>query len=147
MVDLSLVDPDNRRPVDYAARGKRLAQLDTGSLPADLDDEKLLVVSRALRLRREHPDWFGADASYQPIPTSSEHAVAFARGGRAITVVTRLAASLERAGGWGDATVSLPPGSWHDVVADRTHPGGQVSLGDLLDRLPVCLLAPARKDA
>jgi (1->4)-alpha-D-glucan 1-alpha-D-glucosylmutase len=146
-VDLSLVDPDNRRPVDYAARGKRLAELDTGGLPADLDDEKLLVVSRALRLRREHPDWFGADASYQPIPTSSEHAVAFARGGQAITIVTRLAASLERAGGWGDATVSLPPGSWHDVVTDRTHPGGQVSLGDLLDMLPVCLLVPARKDA
>jgi (1->4)-alpha-D-glucan 1-alpha-D-glucosylmutase len=142
-VDLSLVDPDNRRPVDYAARGKRLAELDTGKLPADLDDEKLLVVSRALRVRREHPDWFGADASYEPIRTSSEHGVAYARGGRAITVVTRLAATLERAGGWGDPTVTLPSGQWRDVLTGEEHAGGEVSLSHLLDRLPVALLTQA----
>ena len=73
--------------------------------------------------------------------------MAFARSGRAITVVTRLAAALERSGGWGDATVSLPSGHWRDLLTDRTHPGGEVSLGDLLDRLPVCLLVPARKDS
>ena len=149
-VDLSLVDPDNRRPVDYPGRTKRLAALDAGDpgpLLADLDDEKLLVVSRALRLRRENPDWFGADSAYEPLPTSSEHAVAFARGGRAVTVVTRLAAALELAGGWGDATVTLPAGTWRDVLTGGTHAGGEVSLGRLLDRLPVCLLVADRKDA
>jgi (1->4)-alpha-D-glucan 1-alpha-D-glucosylmutase len=73
--------------------------------------------------------------------------VAYARSGRAITVVTRLAAALERSGGWGGATVSLPAGAWYDLLTDRTRPGGEVSVGDLLDRLPVCLLVPARKDS
>jgi (1->4)-alpha-D-glucan 1-alpha-D-glucosylmutase len=140
IVDLSLVDPDNRRPVDYGGRVKRLAALDAGTPPADLDDEKLLVVSRALRLRRKHPGWFGPDATYEPLTTTSDHAVAFARGGRAVTVVTRLAAGLERSGGWGDATVTLPAGLWRDLLTGEEHAGNEVSLGDLLERLPVALL-------
>jgi (1->4)-alpha-D-glucan 1-alpha-D-glucosylmutase len=81
LVDLSLVDPDNRRDVDFADRRARLARLDAGHPPADLDDEKLLVTSRTLRLRREHPDWFvGPSTGYAPIPTSTGNAVAFARG-------------------------------------------------------------------
>jgi (1->4)-alpha-D-glucan 1-alpha-D-glucosylmutase len=93
-----------------------------------------------LRLRRQRPDWFGSDASYEPVPTSSPHALAFARGGRAITVVTRLAAALDRSGGWGEATVTLPAGTWRDVLTGQGMPGGEVSLGQVLDRLPVCLL-------
>jgi (1->4)-alpha-D-glucan 1-alpha-D-glucosylmutase len=139
-VDLSLVDPDNRRPVDYGERIKRLAGLEAGNPPAGLDDEKLLVVSRALRLRREHPGWFGADGGYEPVPTSSEHAVAFERGGRAITVVTRLAATLDRSGGWGDATVSLPTGQWRDTLTGERHPGGPVGIAAILATLPVALL-------
>ncbi|MGN6613096.1 MAG: malto-oligosyltrehalose synthase, partial [Angustibacter sp.] len=46
LVDLSLVAPDNRRPVDYADRRRRLASLEGGGAPSDLDDEKLLVTSR-----------------------------------------------------------------------------------------------------
>jgi (1->4)-alpha-D-glucan 1-alpha-D-glucosylmutase len=143
IVDLSLVDPDNRRPVDYGSRVKRLAALDAGSPPADLDDEKLLVVSRTLRLRRKHPHWFGADATYEPLPTTSDHAVAFARSGRAITVVTRLSSALERSGGWGDATVTLPAGTWRDVLTGGTHQGGVAPLSGLLNRLPVALLEQA----
>ena len=146
LVDLSLVDPDNRRPVDYGARVKRLEQLD-GSAPNDLDDEKLLVVSRTLRLRREHPEWFGPDAAYEPLATSSDHAVAFSRGDAVVTVVTRLAAALERSGGWGDATVTLPGGGWRDVLTGASHRGGEVSLARLLDRLPVCLLVADRRDS
>ncbi|MEP6759881.1 MAG: malto-oligosyltrehalose synthase, partial [Sporichthyaceae bacterium] len=140
VVDLSLVDPDNRRPVDYGERGKRLARLDAGNPPSDLDDEKLLVVSRALRLRREHRGWFGADASYEPLPTSSEHAVAFARSGRAITIVTRLAATLERSGGWTDENVTLPAGQWRDTLTGASHAGGPVRLAAVLGQLPVALL-------
>ena len=85
LVTLTLVDPDNRRPVDYADLAARLARLDAGAAPADLDDEKLLVTSRALRLRREHPEWFvGEDATYAVVQAATEHALAFARGmGRA----------------------------------------------------------------
>jgi len=139
VVNLSLVDPDNRRPVDFDALQDRLTRLETEP-PFGLDDEKLLVVSRALRLRREHPGWFGPDATYEPLPTTSDHAVAFARSGRAITVVTRLSAALERSGGWGDATVTLPAGTWRDVLTGGTHQGGAVSLSGLLNRLPVSLL-------
>jgi (1->4)-alpha-D-glucan 1-alpha-D-glucosylmutase len=138
-VDLSLVDPDNRRPVDYAGRRARLARLDRGEAPADLADEKLLVVSRALRLRREHPEWFGPLASYEPVPTSTPHALAFTRAGQVATVVTRLAHSLSRAGGWDGATVTLPPGTWTDVLTGRSH-AGSTGLAEMTDLLPATLL-------
>ena len=79
VVDLSLVDPDNRRPVDYAVRVARLARLDDGSGAVDLDDEKLLTTARALRLRRRAPEVFGEGASYDPLPSTSEHALGFVR--------------------------------------------------------------------
>jgi (1->4)-alpha-D-glucan 1-alpha-D-glucosylmutase len=147
LVDLSLVDPDNRRAVDYAERQDRLARLDGGAVPADLHDEKLLVTSAALRTRRERADFFtGENARYLPVATTSEHAVAFGRGtGEAIevvTIVTRLAGRLADAGGFGDATVELPTGSWSDVISSRTFDGGPAPLADVVGAggLPVALL-------
>ncbi|WP_143220857.1 malto-oligosyltrehalose synthase [Actinomadura sp. CNU-125] len=66
MTGLALVDPDNRRPVDYGLRREHLHRLDTGRRPKDVDDEKLLVTMRTLRLRRSRPDWFGPAAGYEP---------------------------------------------------------------------------------
>ena len=145
LVDLSLVDPDNRRPVDYADRRRRLASLDAGSPPSDLDDEKLLVTSRALRLRRERPEWFtGPDAVYAPVATTTGNAIAFGRGDasgvQVVAVATRLPVSLDTYGGWREHTVALPEGSWRDVLTDRELDGGSVRLADLLDTLPVALL-------
>ncbi|MEJ7727231.1 MAG: malto-oligosyltrehalose synthase, partial [Actinomycetes bacterium] len=134
--DYSLVDPDNRRPVDYAGRAALLQALDVDdTVPAQLDGEKLLVTSRALRLRREHPDWFGVGGAYEPVDIDSEHAVAFFRGGQALTVVTRLAVGLERAGGFNRATLPVPPGAWTDVLTGRTidADAGAIRLADLLD--------------
>jgi (1->4)-alpha-D-glucan 1-alpha-D-glucosylmutase len=139
MVDLSLVDPDNRRPVDFAVRREALARLDGGARPASLDEEKLLVVASALRLRREHPEAFGTEATYEPVRTSSPHAVAYARSGKVVAVVTRLGASLEAAGGWGGETVELPPGRWTDRLSGTSY-DGTVRLGELLADLPVALL-------
>jgi (1->4)-alpha-D-glucan 1-alpha-D-glucosylmutase len=151
LVDLSLVDPDNRRPVDYEARRTRLARLDAGARPADLDDEKLLVTSRALRLRRDHPEWFvGEEATYAPVPTSTGNAVAFSRGDGSgpavVTLATRLPVSLARHGGWGEHTVALPEGRWVDVLTGRevpTDPHGSARLVDVLETLPVALLTRA----
>jgi (1->4)-alpha-D-glucan 1-alpha-D-glucosylmutase len=150
LVDLSLVDPDNRRPVDYRDRRDRLAALDAGQPPGDLDDEKLLVVSRALRLRRRNPQWFvGPRATYVPMATTTGNAVAVGRGDQAeprvVAVVTRLAVSLQHYGGWREHTVSLPDagwrrGGWRDLLTDRSVGDGAVRLADLLDRLPVALL-------
>jgi (1->4)-alpha-D-glucan 1-alpha-D-glucosylmutase len=165
LVDLSLVDPDNRRDVDFAARRARLARLDAGHPPADLDDEKLLVTSRLLRLRREHPQWFlGPSAGYAPIATSSGNAVAFGRGlpptrgqhpndpndpndqhgprdGPAVVAVaTRLPVALTRRGGWGEHSISLSEGRWRDLLTGAEVAGGSTPLAVVLAEFPVALL-------
>jgi (1->4)-alpha-D-glucan 1-alpha-D-glucosylmutase len=140
LVDLSLVDPDNRRPVDFADRADRLVRLDGGDRARDLSDEKLQLVSAALRLRREHPDWFGAAGDYEPLPTTTTHALGFVRAGRVATVVTRRPRELDGVGGWRDARVVLPEGVWTDALTQVSHVGGSVLLDDLLRELPVSLL-------
>ncbi|RZS89476.1 maltooligosyl trehalose synthase [Motilibacter rhizosphaerae] len=137
VVDLSLVDPDNRRPVDYALRRELLAAVDGGERPTTLDGEKLLVTSRAMRLRRELPEAFAG--AYEPLETGDEHALAFLRGGRVAVVATRLPAGLARTG-FGEAAVSLPDGTWTDVLTGKQFDGGAVALAELLDQLPVALL-------
>jgi (1->4)-alpha-D-glucan 1-alpha-D-glucosylmutase len=137
LVDLSLVDPDNRRAVDFSDRRTRLERLDAGAAPADLSDEKLLIVSRALRLRRDHPEWFGAASSYAAVPTTTPRAVAFARATSVVTVVSRLTA---RSPGWDGETLQLPAGSWRDVLTNTEYGGGAVPLATLLAALPVALL-------
>ena len=123
--DLSLVDPDNRRPVDYAARAAGL------HAPAH---PKLRLVRTALRLRREHPGWFGADATYTALD-AGPGAVAFCRTGSVVTVAP---VRSTRAWSASDA-VTLPPGSWTDALtgAERS---GRVQLADLLEEFPVALL-------
>ncbi|MBA2768997.1 MAG: malto-oligosyltrehalose synthase, partial [Sporichthyaceae bacterium] len=140
LVDLSLVDPDNRRPVDYRARVERLAALDDGEAPRDLDDEKLLVVSRTLRLRSEQPRWFGSSSTYQRIDTTTSHAFALGRSDRAVTVVSRLTTGLRD--GFSDETVSLPGGTWNDLFTGEAY-ADDTPLARLLDRLPVALLVRA----
>jgi (1->4)-alpha-D-glucan 1-alpha-D-glucosylmutase len=143
VVDLSLVDPDNRRPVDFGVIAERLSRLDDGGDAEDLDDEKLLVTSRALRLRRDHPEWFvGPTATVRPVRTGTRHVFAVARGDSSgdyvVAVVTRLAGSLD---GWGDEAVAVPPGRWTDRLTGRAvDSDGDVPLGGILDRLPVALL-------
>jgi (1->4)-alpha-D-glucan 1-alpha-D-glucosylmutase len=148
LVNLSLVDPDNRRPIDYSHHRQRLARLDAGQPRRDLDDEKLLVVTGALRLRRDHPEWFvGHSSRYLPVATTTGNAVAVGRGDSAepqvVAVVTRLAVSLQQYGGWRQHTVSLPPGRWREVLTGHAFDGGSVLLADLLADLPVALLRKA----
>ncbi|GAA4433321.1 malto-oligosyltrehalose synthase [Georgenia halophila] len=140
----SLVDPDNRRPVDFGALAETLSELDGGHAPAGLDEEKLWLTASALRLRRAHRDAFvGAGAGYQPLPTTSGHAVALARtdttGPRVIAVATRLVDTGDLRALL-DATVVLPEGRWRDVLSDAEHDGGPCRLGDLLGDSPVALL-------
>jgi (1->4)-alpha-D-glucan 1-alpha-D-glucosylmutase len=142
LTGLSLVDPDNRRPVDYARRRELLADLDAGAVPADVGGEKLLITSRALRLRGEHPEWFAG--GHEPLAAegpAAEHALAFRRGG-ATTVVTRLPAGLERGGGWGDTHLPLPGGPWRDLLTGQTY-ASPAPLAGLFGMLPVALLVEA----
>ena len=139
--DLSLVDPDNRREVDYATRRDLLARLDDGWLPP-VDEQgaaKLLLVSRALRVRRDRPDLF---TGYTPVAAdgpAADHVFAFDRGG-ALAVATRLPVGLAAAGGWRDTVVHLPPGNWHDELSGRSVGPDHVAVADLLDTYPVALL-------
>ncbi|WP_084039596.1 malto-oligosyltrehalose synthase [Demequina sp. NBRC 110053] len=148
LVSPSLVDPDNRRAVDFDARERSLRRLASGARPRTLDDEKLLVTARALAARRDHPEAFtGPGSGYHPLPSSSGHAVVFARSvdeqPQVITVATRLGLDLERLGGWRDHTVTLPSGRWADALTGRVHEGGTVELAALLSALPVALLVAA----
>ena len=140
--DFSLVDPDNRRPVDYALRRKLLAALDGGEVPA-VDESgaaKLLVVSRTLRARRDHPEWF---TGYEPVEvtgSAADQLVAYDRGG-VVAVATRLPARLA-AEGWGDTALQLPNGAWRDLLTGERAVSdvAGVAVDSLLTRLPVALL-------
>jgi (1->4)-alpha-D-glucan 1-alpha-D-glucosylmutase len=144
LFDYSLVDPDNRRPVDWEARRELLARLDDGWLP-DVDASgaaKLLVTASALRLRRYRPEVF---TGYRAVPaqgTAAGHAVAFARSASLVAVATRLPVGLAARGGWGDTMLPLPEGTsdWHDVITDTPVDGSAPRLADVLARYPVALL-------
>jgi (1->4)-alpha-D-glucan 1-alpha-D-glucosylmutase len=144
--NLSLVDPDNRRPVDYVLRRRLLAELE-GMMPEKIwrwiDDglPKLWVIRQTLQLRREHR-LFAPKDDYYPLAcrgAKSGHVVAFARGDRAVTVVPRLV--LKLGGSWGDTTVELPPGRWYSAFTEEIFNGGALGIANLLKRFPVALLS------
>lgn len=145
--DRSLTDPDNRRPFDFGARQAALAALDAGERPASYreDAAKLLVTSRALRLRRDAPELF---TGYSPVPATgaaADHLVAFDRGADApgaITLATRLPRGLAERGGWQDTAISLAV-AMTDQLSGRSFGPGTVDVAEILRDYPVALLAPA----
>jgi (1->4)-alpha-D-glucan 1-alpha-D-glucosylmutase len=144
--DLSLVDPDNRRPVDYELRRKLLGELKGTSAKQAMDrmDDglpKLLVVHECLKLRRKQPEWFGSGAAYTAVHAKglkAEHAVAFLRGDSVMTVAPRLPLSLN--GDWDGTTVEVPAGTWRNVFTGERIVNGAAGLGTLLREFPVALL-------
>jgi len=167
--DLSLVDPDNRRPVDWKLRRRLLDELehalattsDRAALAHELwrrkDDArvKLFVVREALALRRARPALFAA-GGYRPLEARgalAEHVCAFARVGEdaaVVTVVPRLLARRGRGAAplgdeyWGDTTVDVPAelgGQLTNVLTGEALEGATLPLGRVLARFPVALLA------
>ncbi|WP_214369061.1 malto-oligosyltrehalose synthase [Pseudonocardia sp. H11422] len=144
LFEYSLVDPDNRRPVDFAARRALLDRLDEGWLP-DVDAggaAKLLVTASATRLRRYRPELF---SGYRPLAAqgpAAAHAVAFARGSSLVAVATRLPVGLAARGGWDGTVLPLPDAAtdWHDMITGAAVDGSAPQLGTLLARYPVALL-------
>jgi (1->4)-alpha-D-glucan 1-alpha-D-glucosylmutase len=139
----SLVDPDNRRPVDFDARIDLLGALREGAVPlltAAPDDPgaaKLMVTHRALTLRRDRPELFTTYAGLTATGEAAGHVLAFDRGG-AITVATRLPLGLVERGGWGDTTIELPAGRWRDALSGSVVATG--SIAEILATFPVALL-------
>ncbi len=141
--DLSLVDPDNRRPVDFDERSELLGLLEAGE-PPQVDETgaaKQLVVHAALRVRRDRPELFTGYRGLEARGTAAEHVLAFDRGG-AVTVATRLPLGLDRRGGWDDTTLELPEtvSGYVDALTGRVFDGREVRLAALLERYPVALL-------
>ncbi|XAS66398.1 malto-oligosyltrehalose synthase [Micrococcaceae bacterium Sec5.7] len=145
--DRSLTDPDNRRSVDFAERRRVLADLDAGNLPASFlnDAAKLLLTSRALRLRRDRPELFTGYHAVTASGAAAGNLVAFGRGANAgrgaLTLATRLPCGLERAGGWRDTAVVLETAMRDELTGNSFAPGA-VPVADILRNYPVALLVP-----
>ena len=146
--DLSLVDPDNRRPVDYDLRRRLLAELKTmrpEEIWRRIDDglPKLWVIHQTLKVRHEG-HFFAPGDRYRALfarGAKSAHVIAFARGERSITIVPRLV--LKLADDWSDTAIEIAPGLWrNDLTGDKVK-GGEIRVTDLLKRFPVALLTRA----
>ena len=159
LADFSLVDPDNRRPVDMAAReaGLALPWLPPQHAQADTHLRgKQMLIRKALELRGRHPAVFcGGD--YLPLAVTGPaagHVLAFARHAEGLTVITavlRHSARLALAGddaGWADTRIELPQvaqaGRWSDKLSGQVHAAGQhgLAVAAVFAQAPVALLAP-----
>ena len=152
--DNSLVDPDNRRPVDYGLRHRLLGEVSsmTAAQAMQRIDEglpKLYLIHKVLRQRRLIAGAF-RDGGYTPLGAAgpkADNVLAFVRGDAAVTIVPRL--SLSTGGDWQGTHIELPPGNWEDCLTGRAHGGQVADVGDLLADFPVALLVrrPAEKGA
>jgi glycogen operon protein len=156
----SLVDPDNRRPVDYALRADMLAEIkratDRRKLVRDLLERfedgaiKLYVTHAALTARKRHPDLF-LRGDYEGIP-AGEHVIAFTRSfgnQRLVCCVPRL--SFVRTRGdhrfpigkaWGGDRIRMPyVGAYENLLTgERLEIRKDLPLADVFAHLPVALL-------
>ena len=129
--DLSLVDPDNRRPVDFDLRQRLLGELNSLSVEQVWQRReeglpKLWLTCKALQFRRRHPELFGAGSTYEPLQAQGSktvHALAFARAGAVVTIVPRLVIGLKN--DWAETTLRLPDGTWHNELTSEDIAGGE----------------------
>ena len=143
--DLRLVDPDNRRPVDFDHRLHLLRRIASLSAEETLEQgtggmAKLFVIQRALNARRRCPEAFGPGGVYQPLQATGPkamHALAYVRGGLCLTVAPRLVVGLGE--DWGDTWLELPAGVWANAFTGERWAGGRQAIGSLLARFPVGL--------
>ena len=149
--DLSLMDPDNRRPVDFSERARLLAELKTLSPEriwqrSEEGLPKLWLIQQTLQFRRRHPEIFSATSHYESLSAhgaKAAHVVAFTRGGRLVTIVPRLV--LRLANEWANTLLAFPEGDWRNELTGETITGGECNLAGLLNKFPVALLSRKEK--
>lgn len=136
-LDFSLVDPDNRRFVDYGALKDGVGS------PEDVAKQR--IVREALTLRREQPELF-LGGGYQAVfaeGAARSHLVGMTRtlagAPRALALATRAPIGLQQSGGWRGTTVTLPEGTWTDRLTGRRF-AGRVEVDQLYAELPAVLL-------
>ncbi len=147
--DLSLVDPDNRRPVDFGLRAalvRRARELNVADAWAECDSglPKLWMTARLLAVRRERPEDFSDQSKYQPLVAQGTHLgrlLAFRRGENLIAVVPRFTMTL--GGDWGDTRLPLPGGSWRNCFTGAVMQR-EVTPDALFEAFPVALLVRER---
>ncbi|HEX5370541.1 MAG TPA: malto-oligosyltrehalose synthase, partial [Dehalococcoidia bacterium] len=141
---LSLVDPDNRRPVDYEERrrllheAKQLGAAEVLQRP-ESGLTKPWLIWTTLSLRNQHPELF--EGHYDPLYVDGprrDYVVAFKRGDGLIAIAPRLVSRL--ANGWDETKLMLPSGVWRNWLTGAELPGGDVRLDVLLHDFPVALL-------
>ena len=153
--DFSLVDPDNRRPVDFALREQRLDGLDRASPQVLLEHWqdgriKMFLTHQLLTLRREHPALF-AHGSYTPLTVQGIHAdrvIAFERreGAEVMLVIAPRHTSplgFPPLGPvWEDTSITLPAenGKYRGIFTGREFDGQTLALQDVLIDLPFAVL-------
>ncbi|MBW8746915.1 MAG: malto-oligosyltrehalose synthase [Acidobacteria bacterium] len=144
--DYSLVDPDNRRPVDYDLRRKLLREIQSLS-PEEMMERseeglpKLWLIHKLLWLRKEHPEWFGPTAAYTPLEVQgpkAAHIIAYLRNHSVITLAPRWRIKLGDS--WAGTTVEVPEGRWKNVLTGEIEHGGKQKTASFLQRFPVALL-------
>ncbi|MGA7272448.1 MAG: malto-oligosyltrehalose synthase, partial [Acidimicrobiia bacterium] len=147
--DLSLVDPDNRRPVDHAVRRRLVSELNDGRIEPSrvlvrMEEglPKLWLTTVLLDLRRRRSSAFGHNGDYAPLSangSAGHHVVAYRRGEEVAVVVPRLLTRLARSGGWAGTTIDLPKGEWRDVFSGNER-SGTTEIETLLEAFPVSVL-------
>jgi (1->4)-alpha-D-glucan 1-alpha-D-glucosylmutase len=145
--NVTLVDPDNRRPVDYALRQRLLIEMRDATVDQVIARTgeglpKLWLIRNALALRQRRPQLFSRNSDYKPLHARglrASHVIAFSRGDGAIAIAPRLPLTL--AGNWAGTVVILPQGRWLNVLTGDTIEGGEILLANLLARFPVALLS------
>jgi len=158
--DFSLVDPDNRRPVDFGVRHRLLTELEKNPKPSELlrnlpdGRAKLHVIRKGLEVRKNHPALFHG-GEYTPLYADGgreENVLAFSLGGKLVAIAPRLFARFVGPGDiapigenvWGDAKLVLPDGEFEDTLTGRAHRGGPRLMRELLQDFPVALLSSRR---
>ena len=150
-LDDSLVDPDNRRFVDYTSRRQSLSALEGITDFSTVTEPNWIlqhITNQALTLRGDFPEIF-VEGSYQAVfaeGPAAGHLVGFARGGgdiEVISVATRRPNGLTARGGWETASLTLPEGEWIDRLTLRRL-SGKVQVADLFAIYPTALLVRAQ---
>jgi (1->4)-alpha-D-glucan 1-alpha-D-glucosylmutase len=142
--DFSLVDPDNRRTVDFSLRQNLLEEIKSFTAEKIWQRRseglpKLWLTQKVLQLRARLPGF--SNLNYQPLfarGTKAENVFAFTRGSQVITVVPRFLLKLNNE--WQDTTLELPVGNWHNEFTGENY-NGKIRLENLFAKFPVALLA------
>ncbi len=152
--DFSLVDPDNRRPVDYALRVRQLENT-PGTSPRDLLENwrdgriKMFAIHRLLELRRERAELF-ASGTYAPVVTSgafADHVIAFARRAEDVTLLVIVPRHTQRLGfppigdAWKDTRITSEVAvGWRNVFTGSRYPGGALAASEVFAEFPFAVL-------